>query len=170
MAWFCLLLLFLFGNGCERTTALAPSASAAAQVHLDHAQPKLPTVKLWIGPKAMLAEVARTPTQIATGMMFRKEMAADDGMIFVFAQPHRASFCMRNTIIPLSCAYIDSEGVILEIHDLKPKDETPVLASSDNVRYVLETNQGWFEKNQIKPGTVIATENGSLTQVFFGKR
>ena len=77
---------------------------------------------------------------------------------------------MRNTVIPLSAAYIDPEGTILELHDLKPLEETPVEAGSDNIQFVLETPQGWFKKNNIGVGTVIRTERGSLQETFFRKK
>src|SRR5688572_4967744 len=118
--------------------------TAPVSMHLNHAQPKLQTMKLWLGPKEVVAESALTRVQIETGMMFRKEMGQDEGMLFVFSQPHRTSFYMKNTYIPLSCAYVDSEGAIAEIHDLQPKNETPVPAKSDNIQYVLEMNRGWF--------------------------
>ena len=69
-------------------------------------------------------------------------------------RPHRAAFYMRNTVVPLSAAYIDPNGAILEIHELKPLEEAPVTAGSDQVQYVLETKLGWFEKNGIAPGTI----------------
>ena len=81
-------------------------------------------------------------------MMFRKEMNENEAMLFVFAQPFHASFYMRNTIIPLSCAYLDTEGEILEIHDLKPMDETPIelrerpLCSGNQTRMV-RPEQDW---------------------------
>jgi len=90
-----------------------------------------------------------------------------EGMLFVFSQPHRAQFWMRNTLLPLSCAYIDSEGTILELHDMKPRDETPIPAASDQVQYVLEMNKGWFERHNVTPGMLINTERGSLSQTFF---
>lgn len=124
-------------------------------------------MKLWLGAQEMVTEVASTLTEISTGMMFRKEMAENEAMIFVFGAPHRAAFYMRNTSLPLSCAYIDSEGVVLEIHDLKPLDETPITAGSENVRYVLETKQGWFERNKVAVGTVIRSESGALNETFF---
>ncbi|MEO8429286.1 MAG: DUF192 domain-containing protein, partial [Verrucomicrobiota bacterium] len=80
-----------------------------------------------------------------------------------------ASFYMRNTIIPLSCAYIDSEGEILEIRELKPLDETAVEAASENVRYVLETKQGWFDRNKIGVGTLVRAHAGSLAETFFAR-
>ena len=73
---------------------------------------------------------------------------------------------MKNTYVPLSCAYIDPEGVILEIYDMTPLDENPILSKSNDIRYVLEVKQGWFEKNGITPGTLICTERGSLLEVF----
>ena len=147
-----------------------PPATNPPHLYLDHAQPRLPTIKLWLGAQEMVTEMALTQTQVATGMMYRKEMGENDGMVFVFPRPHRTAFYMRNTVVPLSAAYIDPEGIILEIHDLKPLDETPVEAGSDNIQFVLETPQGWFKKNNIGIGTVIRTERGSLLQTFFKKR
>lgn len=117
----------------------------------------------------MTAEIARTAKQVQTGMMHRREMAEEEGMLFVFPVPHQASFYMRNTYLPLSCAYLDSEGTILEIHDMKPLDETPIPSSTDNIQYVLETRQGWFERHQVEVGTVIRAEQGSLREVFFSR-
>lgn len=165
------LLLQVILAGCRKPEA-ASSSTPHAQDHLylNEAQPKLPTVKLWLGSKELIAEIASSQTQVATGMMFRKEIADNEGMLFIFARPHQAAFYMRNTLVALSCAYIDSEGVILEIHDLKPLDETPVEAASARVQYVLETKQGWFAKNNIGLSTVIGTEHGSLADTFFGAR
>jgi uncharacterized membrane protein (UPF0127 family) len=115
-------------------------------------------------------EQAVTDEQIQTGLMFRKEMATNDGMLFIFEEPHRPAFWMRNTLLPLSCAYIDSTGIILELHDLKPMDETPVVAApGSRVQYVLEMNQGWFQRNGIAIGSTIRTERGSLSETYFGR-
>jgi uncharacterized membrane protein (UPF0127 family) len=130
------------------------------------AQPKLRTLKLYAGPKVITAELALSEVEVGTGMMFRTSMAEDEGMLFVFAKPHRTSFYMRNTTVPLSAAYIDSEGTILEIVDLMPLVEKPVEASSENVQYVLEMNQGWFKRHNVGPGMAIATERGSLAKTF----
>jgi uncharacterized membrane protein (UPF0127 family) len=162
-------LLALSGISCRRSEPAEIGAVPANQPYLDHAQPRLSTIKLWLGSQELVAEVARTQTEVATGMMFRKEMNENEAMLFVFAQPFHASFYMRNTIIPLSCAYLDTEGEILEIHDLKPRDETPIEAASANVRYVLETKQGWFDRNKIGVGTLVRAEAGSLTETFFGR-
>ena len=164
------LLALLFSTGCKKADPISDSTPAPNQPYLNQAQAKLPTLKLWLGAKELIAEVARTSAQVATGMMFRKDIAENEGMIFVFPRPHRTSFYMRNTTVPLSCAYIDSEGVILEIHPLMPLDETPVEADSDRVQYVLETKQGWFERNQVGIGAVIRTERGSFSETFFPRQ
>jgi uncharacterized membrane protein (UPF0127 family) len=96
-------------------------------------------------------------------------MAEYEGMLFVFGGPMRASFWMRNTLIPLSCAYIDPDGVILEIHDMKPLDETPIQAQTDRVQYVLEVKQGWFDRNKVSAGMLVRTEQGSLRDTYFSR-
>ena len=163
----------LIGAGCQKSNTAAPVVpppvpvvSPPAPYYLDHAQPKLPTLKLWLGAHEITAEGAVTQTQIATGMMYRKEMGENEGMLFVFGRAHRAAFYMKNTYVPLSAAYIDSDGTILEIKDLKPLDETPVEAGTDRVQFVLEMNQGWFERHNVAPGAVIRTEYGRLMDAF----
>ena len=166
----------LIGCGQSRSVspALAQTNSPPVRTnqkhHLDHAQPKLRMMKLWIGPKEIAAELALTVTEISTGMMFRESMPENEGMLFVFGTPHRTSFYMKNTKVPLSAAYIDSSGIIAEIVDLKPLDEIPVEASSDKIQYVLEMNQGWFQRHNVTTGTVIRTERGSLPETFFRRR
>lgn len=149
--------------------ANSDSSLLSNPAYLDQAQPKLPVIRLWLGANELKAEVARSPASIATGMMHRTKMAEDEAMLFVFPRPRRASFYMRNTILPLSCAYIGSDGAILEIHDMKPLDETPIVASTDQVQYVLEVNQGWFKSHGVGIGTVVSTEKGPLRQIFFGQ-
>ena len=106
--------------------------------------------------------------QIMTGMMFRESMEETEGMIFLFARPQQTAFWMKNTKLPLSCAYIDSEGRILELHDLEPFNETSVPSKTADVRFVLEMKPGWFERHNIKVGALIQTEHGPLLSTFFG--
>ncbi len=162
----------LFIAACGKEQSRSPEVADKQQTsgHLNYALPKLPQIKLWLGSAELLAEVASEPVELQTGMMFRKEMSDEEAMLFVFRVPHRASFYMKNTYIPLSAAYIDRDGVILEIHDLEPLNENPVTATNDNIQFVLEVKRGWFEKNNIKPGTVIRTPKGSLYNTFFGKQ
>ena len=115
----------------------------------------LKTVELKILNASLAAEVADTPQASENGLMFRDSLPEDRGMLFVFDHPKSASFWMRNTKIPLSIAYIDSTGKILEIESMKPLDETIVPSTSDQVAYALEVNQGWFSRHGIAPGAKI---------------
>jgi uncharacterized membrane protein (UPF0127 family) len=155
----------LSGAGCKRWRHQTVAQPAGPQIPTT-AQPKLQTMKLWIGSQEMIAELALTPLQEQTGMMFRTNMAENEGMIFPFLHPLRASFWMKNTVLPLSAAYIAPNGTVLEIHDLKPLDTNAVVAATDNIEFVLETKQGWFERNHIGVGTVVSTERGPLHSVF----
>lgn len=128
---------------------LTSSLSLRAQ---EAAQPPLPTIPLAIGSKTVTAEVADDPIKRMTGLMFRETLAPDSGMLFVMPRPDRASFYMKNTLIPLSIAYISPSGVILEIHDLQPKNEAPVPSIFKNIAYALEMQQGWFTENKILSG------------------
>jgi uncharacterized protein len=157
-----LLLATALCGGCQKAAPPVTGPTAA--------QPKLPTMKLWLGAEEMIAELAVTDEQMRTGMMFRTNLAENAGMLFVFPGPHRASFWMKNCPLPLSAAYIDPEGVILEIRDLQPHNTNSVVASSDQVQFVLETSQGWFGRHNVTTGMVVRTEHGPLRETFFGKR
>lgn len=175
-------LLFLLAvmavSGCKQPqqTAVPPSSTneeappPAAPLHLLHAQTNLPVMKLWVGAEELQTELCLTVQQMATGMMFRTNLAENAAMLFPFGQPHRASFYMKNTTVPLSAAYIDPEGVIVEIHNLQPLNEQAAEAGTDQVQYVLEVNQGWFARHNISTGAVVRTPTGSLRQFFFRSR
>jgi uncharacterized membrane protein (UPF0127 family) len=131
----------------------AAAASAAAQTS---GQPQdLPTVKLNAGMHNIVAMVAKTDEQREIGLMFRKEMAGHEGMIFVFEKPATQCFWMRNTLIPLSAAFVADDGSIVNIEDMKPLSEAS-HCSTKPVRYVLEMNQGWFAKRGLKAGAKIS--------------
>lgn len=121
-----------------------PSQAQPAPQHLS-------TVKLNAGIHMIRAEVALTPDQRSIGLMNRSELGVNDGMLFVFDQPAIQCFWMKNTLIPLSIAFVDDTGTILQLQDMKPQslDEH---CSSKPVRYTLEMNQGWFDKHGIKAG------------------
>lgn len=97
------------------------------------------------------AEVAERAEDRARGLMHRKFLAEDAGMLFVFERDQFLSFWMKNTVIPLSIAFISADGRILEIHDMKPESRE-LVNSSVPARYALEMNQGWFGKNGVVPG------------------
>lgn len=161
--------------GCNRSAQPSPAAASERPLRADpnepvKAQPKLRTLKLWLGSEELHAEIALTLEQVRTGMMFRTNMAETEAMLFVFARPHQAGFWMKNTYVPLSAAYLDPEGVILEIHDLEPRNTNTAFASTDRVQYVLETTQGWFNRHNISTGAVVRTELGSLRETFFTRK
>jgi hypothetical protein len=155
--------------GCQKPGG-SNGPATGAEIHLTNAQPRLPTVKVWIGSAELTTEVASQPVQMATGMMFRQTMAENEAMLFVFPQPQRASFYMKNTTVPLSIGYLDTEGVLREIHDLKPLELNGVMSSAEDIRFALEVPQGWFQRHQITPGMAARTERGSLAATFLGRR
>jgi hypothetical protein len=114
-------------------------------------QPRLDTVQLSAGMHLIRAELAVTPMQQATGMMFRTEMGANEGMLFVNSVSGVRCFWMRNTLIPLTIAFIADDGTIVNLADMKPQSDESHCSAAP-VRYALEMNQGWFAKRGIKPG------------------
>lgn len=114
-------------------------------------QPRLPTVDLTAGMHVIKAEVAQTPEQQSVGMMFRTEMGANEGMLFVNEDAGVRCFWMRNTLIPLSIAFIDDGGRIVNIADMQPRSEAS-HCSAKPVRFALEMRQGWFAKRGLGPG------------------
>jgi len=103
------------------------------------------------GMHNIVAEVARTPEQQQTGMMMRTEMATHEGMLFVFDDVAPRCFWMKNTLLPLAIAFIEDDGTVVNIAEMKPRSEAS-HCSEKPVRFALEMNQGWFSKRAIKPG------------------
>jgi uncharacterized protein len=116
------------------------------------AQAPLPTTQLSVNGKSITAEVADDDAERETGLMFREKLAPNSGMLFVMPRPDYVSFWMHNTLIPLSIAYINPSGMILEIHSMKAKDDTPIRSVFPSVAYALEMEDGWFDKNGVLPG------------------
>lgn len=168
MAILALALAGLYG-GCKKP--VEPSAQAALEAWLPkQAQPKLQTMRIWLGAEELVAELALTEEQQRTGMMFRTNLAETAGMLFPLPQTRRASFWMKNCPLPLSAAYIDPEGIIQEIHELQPYNTNSVDSAAGNIRFVLETSQGWFARHHIGAGTAVRTEHGPLMETLFGRR
>ena len=105
-------------------------------------------------PVEITVEIARTDEERTQGLMHRKKLPDGEGMIFIFDRDQQLSFWMKNTVIPLSIAFIASDGRIIEIRDMRPLDLNTVK-SSRSVRYALEAPQGWFDRAGIKAGDVI---------------
>ena len=121
----------------------------------DAPQMNLPRVKIGAGLHLIDAQLATNSQQRATGLMFRKEMPASEGMLFVFEQASEQCFWMKNTLIPLTAAFIADDGTITNLADMKPQT-TDSHCSAKPVRYVLEMNQGWFGKKGIKAGAKLS--------------
>ena len=115
----------------------------------------LPRTTLSAGMHQIDAQVALTPQQRAIGLMHRKEMPTHEGMLFVFEQPAVQCFWMKNTVLPLTAAFVDDAGVIVNLVDMQPLDERS-HCSTKPVRFVLEMNQGWFAKKGLKAGFRLA--------------
>jgi hypothetical protein len=126
----------------------ATSLLAAAQTG---PQPKLPTVELTAGMHVIHAELAVTPEQQTIGMMFRRSMGANEGMLFVNDDSGVRCFWMRNTLVPLTAAFVADDGTIVNFEDMAPRSDES-HCSAKPVRYVLEVPLGWFAKRGFKPG------------------
>ncbi|MBA4110603.1 MAG: hypothetical protein C0487_13535 [Leptothrix sp. (in: Bacteria)] len=135
-------------------TALWLSAVACTPALAQEGPQQLPTVPLGITFHTIKAEVARTPKQHEIGLMNRTSMGPNDGMIFVFDRPVQQCFWMKNTLIPLSIAFIADDGTIVNLDEMKP-ETLDTHCSAKPVRYVLEMNTGWFSKRGLKAGTKV---------------
>lgn len=137
-----------WGVGVARAWAVLlmalPAMAAAA----------MPVVELGAGMFRIQVEVAHTDASRQLGLMNRREMPAHNGMVFVFPQDARHCMWMRNTFIPLSVAFLDEQGRILNIADMQPQTEDSHCAAAP-ARFALEMNQGWFRERGLKPGDAI---------------
>ena len=119
-----------------------------------YADTALPEITLEIKGHKLVAEVAANDSARTTGLMHRRMMPENRGMLFVFAQTQPLSFWMMNTYLPLSIAFADEQGVIVNIDDMKPLTTDP-HPSSKPARFALEMNRGWFARHGIKAGARI---------------
>lgn len=115
---------------------------------------KLPTRTLSIGDVEIEAELADEPTERANGLMHRKTLGENEGMLFVYSEPAPRSFWMENTSIPLSIAFLDETGRVLNVADMKPLDRNATPSAGDAL-YALEMNKGWFDAHGVEPGSVV---------------
>jgi uncharacterized membrane protein (UPF0127 family) len=144
-----------FGLACKGLVQLLTAAALLSPLWTgaeEGPQMNLQRVKLSAGMHLMDVQVASTPEQRQTGLMFRKEMPQQEGMIFVFEQPSQQCFWMKNTLLPLTAAFVADDGTIVNMADMKPQTTDP-HCSAEPVRYVLEMNKGWFAKKGIKAGS-----------------
>ncbi len=140
-------LLPLLALAWAAVSALPGMAQAQAQ-----GQPqRLQAITLNAGMHNIKAELALTPEQRQMGLMYRRDLGTHEGMLFIFEQATPQCFWMRNTPTPLTIAFLDVDGSIVNLADMKPFDDGS-HCSAKPVRYVLEMNQGWFAKRGLKAG------------------
>ncbi len=129
--------------------ALASGSTANAQQAT-----RFPVVSLTAGMHVIRAEVAASEAERQQGLMYREKLGANEGMVFLFGAPASVCMWMKNTYIPLSVAFIDDDGKIVNIEDMQPQT-TDSHCAKKPIRYALEMNQGWFRQKNIKPGMQI---------------
>ena len=134
---------------------------ASVWIHAQEApQMNLQRTRLSAGMHVIDAQVALTPEERQIGLMQRKDMPQHEGMIFIFEQAAQQCFWMKNTLLPLTAAFVADDGTIVNLADMKPQT-TDSHCSNHPVRYVLEMNKGWFAKKGIKAGSKLG---GALFQ------
>ena len=131
-------------------SALAATAFAVSAVLAQ--APQMPVVTLSAGMYLVRAEVAFTDEGRMQGLMFRKSLGPNQGMLFMFTEDDRHCMWMKNTLIPLSVAFIDAKGRIVSIHEMEPQTETSHCAAAP-ARYALEMSKGWFKSKGISAGS-----------------
>ena len=147
-------LLLLLLAGCGGSPGADAESSGGNPAGAANAQ-GLRTVTIDSGGERVevRVEIADSPEEQATGLMNRTALAEDRGMLFVFPGEEVRSFWMKNTLIPLSIAYMDSEGRIVDLQDMKPlDDEEPHYVSAEPAKYALEVNKGFFDENGVEVG------------------
>ena len=141
-------------NAMHRMIKTLLAAGTTVLATLAHAQSALPVIPLTAGMYAIQAEVAASPEARERGLMFRKTMSANAGMLFVFEDKAGHCFWMKNTDLPLSIAFLADDGSIVNIEEMKPQTEDNHCPRAA-VRYALEMNKGWFAQKGLKPGAKI---------------
>lgn len=134
----------------ERLVALFLTLLLSAPLHAE-----IPIAQLRISGHLLTVEIAHTEATRSRGLMFRQSMDENRGMLFIFPQPGRHGMWMMNTDIPLSVAFVDEKGVILNIADMTPRTAT-AHRSTGTAKYAIETNLGWFAARNVKPGDRVA--------------
>ena len=145
--------------------AKSPWANAASTSVILGSIARIP---LRVGKANLVAQIQRTWRQFRSGMMYREQLADNEGMLFTYSCAQRASFYMANTPSPLSCAYLDPHGFILEIHDLEPFSRLSVSSNSTSIQFILETRQGWFKDHGVSIGSSVSASDEPLQKALFG--
>ena len=130
-------------------------ALAAMLLTINAHSQNFPVTSLNIGVHLIKAEVATSDDERARGLMFRQQLAPNEGMVFRFPEPRQVCMWMKNTLLPLSVAFIGADGKIINIEDMKPQT-LDAHCGKKPARYALEMSQGWFRERNIQPGTAVS--------------
>jgi len=149
---FCILHFALRILSCLFISCPGPTAPKPA---VPVPRPALPTAALSIKDAVAHVEVVSKEPDRQQGLMFRSSMAQDSGMLFVFEDQDYRSFWMKNTWIPLSIAFLDSSGIIINILEMSPEDTTGRYLSAGPAKFALEMNSGWFQQHSLHPGDTV---------------
>ena len=134
----------------DRTLAALCLITALISSNLSWAKTHKPlTCEFNLAQQSITLEIANQPHTRQKGLMHRTSLPRNHGMLFVFEKPGQASFWMKNTLIPLSIGYFDKNWQLLELYDMQPHDLSAVRSQSNQIKYALEMNQGWFQQHQI---------------------
>lgn len=145
-AWLAIPALALVACGKERAgTSGSALATSAPKTVADYFPIK-------VGNKVVRMQLAVRPAEMQRGLMERRDLGRDDGMIFIYEKPQQLSFWMRNSPTPLDIGFFGPGGALEEVYPLHPFDETAVASRGDRLQFALELNQGWFRENGVKPG------------------
>ncbi len=150
MSWFLSVFLRRWGLWALWGAVWATGAIAQEGPQLD-----LPRVVLTAGMHRIDAQVAQAPHERQIGLMHRQNMPGHEGMLFIFEQPAVQCFWMKNTLLPLSAAFVADDGRIVNLVDMQPQS-LDSHCSAQPVRYVLEMNQGWFKQRGLQAGARLA--------------
>lgn len=133
----------LMVTGCGRSDATQPQAAPKTVADF---------FVIPVGGKPVKMQLAVKPREMEHGLMERRDLKSDEGMLFIYERPQQMSFWMRNTPTPLDIGFFSAEGVLKEVYQMYPFDETPVQSRGAELKFALEMNQGWFAANEVKPG------------------
>lgn len=120
--------------------------------HTTEGKPLSTYFPIKLGNQVVQLQVAAVPAEMEMGLMYRRDLKPDQGMIFIYQRPDRMNFYMRNTPTPLDIGYFSADGVLREKYAMYPYDEKTISSRSDRIQFSVEMNQGWYDQNGVKPG------------------
>lgn len=148
----------MFACAKQNATATGSGSAGAAPRTSEGAKTVADFFPMKVGDKVVRMQLAVRDHEMQRGLMERRNLGRDDGMIFIYERPQKMQFWMRNTPTPLDIGFFSPEGVLKEIYALHPFDEKPVGSTGTDLQFALEMNQGWFRENGATPGAQLDLE------------